>query len=206
MFTLNRRRFSLAAVTTTLAAVVPFAASAKVGGSSTKAGALTAEDRLEIHDLYARYAWALGTGDTESFVACFTSDAVYTEDIFEEADRRVGAAAIRAAIESFRNGHGFPGHQHHAGHIVIEGNNARANAKAFCFVTHCSGEPPYPIRMTGYYTDVVVKQDGRWLFKERLVRDWSGPILKGFPGQSGKKVPRKRPTDVDSPAPSGQKS
>ena len=194
MFSLNRRRFSLAAMTTTLFAG-SLAASTQAADSKHKPGALTADDRLEIQELYARYAWALGTGDVEAFAACFTGDAVLREDIFEKEDRSAGVDGIRAMIESFLKKPGFAGHQHHVGQIVMEGNAARADTKAFCFVTHCRGEPPYPIQMTGYYNDVVVKQDGRWLFKERLIRDWSGPILKAFAGQSGQKVPRKRPPD-----------
>ena len=159
----------------------------------TAPNALTAEDRLQIHELYARYAWALGTGDTESFVACFTPDAVLCEDIFETADRWEGVNNIRSMIEFFRNLPPFPGRQIHVGQILIEGNAERAVSKAFCFVTHCTGEPPYPLCMLGYYTDVVEKQEGRWLFRNRLIRDWSGPVLKAFPGQSGNKVPRKRP-------------
>jgi len=76
------------------------------------------------------------------------------------------------------------------------GSRERAHAKAFCFVTHCVGEPPYPLRMAGYYTDVLVRQDGRWFFKERTIRDWSGPVLASFPDQSGKKVARKRPAEL----------
>lgn len=38
--------------------------------------ALTPEDRLDILDLMARYAWAIDTGDTDAYVACFTPDAV----------------------------------------------------------------------------------------------------------------------------------
>ena len=34
------------------------------------------EDRVAIQDLIANYCWALDTGDVESFVACFTPDAV----------------------------------------------------------------------------------------------------------------------------------
>ena len=43
---------------------------------------LTVEDRLAIQDLLARYAWALDTGDVDSFVACFTPDAVVIEEVF----------------------------------------------------------------------------------------------------------------------------
>jgi len=130
----------------------------------------------------------------------FYKRPVYTEDIFE---KRIagGCCAIRAAIESFERAR-ISGHQHHAGHIVMKGI-CRANAKAFCFVT-LAALAAVPIRMTGITPIGFYKR--RWLFKERLAAIGQVRCLKGFPGQSGKKVPRKRPTDVDSPAPSGQKS
>ena len=34
----------------------------------------TTEDRLAIYELYARYSWALDTGDTDGYVALFTAD------------------------------------------------------------------------------------------------------------------------------------
>jgi len=40
-------------------------------------------DRLEIQDLYARYSWALDTGDTDGYVALFTADAEATEETRE---------------------------------------------------------------------------------------------------------------------------
>ncbi len=41
------------------------------------------QDRLEIYELYARYSWALDTGDTEGYVALFTPDAEATEETRE---------------------------------------------------------------------------------------------------------------------------
>jgi hypothetical protein len=160
------------------------------------AASISAEDRLAIHELLARYAWAFGTGDVEAFVACFASDAILAEDVFEVEDRWTGAADIRAMAEFFFSRPGFPGRQHHVSHIVIEGADHRYRVRAFCFVTYCHGEPPYGIRFAGYYDDVVVRVDGRWLFQERRIRDWSGPILGNFPGQTGQKVARQRPDEL----------
>jgi SnoaL-like domain len=35
------------------------------------------EDRLEIMELFAYYAWGLNTGDAEEVLACFAGDAVF---------------------------------------------------------------------------------------------------------------------------------
>jgi hypothetical protein len=67
--------------------------------------------------------------------------------------------------------------------------------KSFVFVTECKGEPPYLLRFTGWYDDVVVKEaDGRWRFESRAIRLWDGAVLKNFPGR-GQWVPRQRPAE-----------
>ena len=40
----------------------------------------SAEDRTLIYEMYARYSWALDTGDTDGYVALFTDDAEATEE------------------------------------------------------------------------------------------------------------------------------
>jgi len=157
---------------------------------------LTTEDRLAIQDLLARYAWALDTGDVDSFVACFTPDAVVIEEVFEEPDRWVGHEGIRRLAEHFRAVPDFPGRQHHVGQTIIEGTAPIWTARSFAFVTECRGEPPYVVRFTGYYEDKLVKVDGEWLLKERIIRLWDGPVLRRFPGHSGVRTPRKRPPQL----------
>jgi hypothetical protein len=51
------------------------------------------------------------------------------------------------------------------------------------------------LRFTGYYDDRLVKIDGQWLFQERTIRLWDGPVLARFPGR-GTRVARKRPPEL----------
>lgn len=160
------------------------------------AAPLTIEDRIAINDLLARYAWALDTGDVDTFVACFTPTAVVIEEVFEEPDRWEGAHGIRALAEHFRSVPNFPGRQHHVSQVLVEGDSARSSSRSFVFVTECRGEPPYVIRFAGYYEDQIVKSSGHWLFQQRIIRLWDGEVLARFPGNTGKRVPRKRPSEL----------
>jgi len=156
---------------------------------------LTVEDRIAIQDLLARYAWSLDTGDMDRLVACFTADARIVEEVFEEPDVWKGHDGIRRISQHYASAPNFPGRQHHTSQLLVEGNAGEARAKSFVFVTECHGEPPYLLRFAGYYEDIIVKQDGAWLFKERIIRLWDGPVLSRFPGR-GNWVPRKRPPEL----------
>jgi hypothetical protein len=102
---------------------------------------------------------------------------------------------VRALAQHYKSAPGFPGRQHHVSQSVVDGDDQRATVKSFAFVTECRGEPPYTLRFTGYYNDRIVKLDGEWLFKERVIRLWDGPVLARFPGL-GARVPRKRPAEL----------
>ncbi|MGB6450345.1 MAG: nuclear transport factor 2 family protein [Steroidobacteraceae bacterium] len=157
---------------------------------------LTVRDRLAVHDLLARYAWALDTGDVDGFIACFTPDAVVIEEVFEEPDRWEGHDSIRRLAEHYRSVPDFPGRQHHVSQVLMEGNSRRCAMRSFTFVTECRGEPPYVVRFAGYYEDRAVKVRGSWLFKERIIRLWDGPALARFPGRDGTRTPRRRPPQL----------
>jgi uncharacterized protein (TIGR02246 family) len=154
---------------------------------------VSAADKIEIHELLARYAWSFDTADVEGFVSCFAPDAVMCEDVFEDVDRWVGHDQIRSMAQHFFSMPGFGGRQHHVSQILIDGSSDRCRVRAFIIVVEPREGEPCAVPFAGHYDDVVVKIDGRWLFQERLVRHWSGPVLCNFAGQDGVKVPRKRP-------------
>lgn len=157
---------------------------------------LTIEDRVEISELCARYAWTLDTGDVDGFADCFTADAVMMEQVFDDPDEWIGRDAIRRCAEHYKNVPNFPGRQHHIGQLILDGNTESCSARSYAFVTECQGNPPYLLRFAGYYEDKLVKQNGRWYFQERLVRLWEGPALKSFPGQTGIRPKRPRPPEL----------
>ena len=158
---------------------------------------IAVEDRFALQDLLAAYSWALDTGDVEKLLACFTEDAQMVEEVFEEPDIWKGHKGIRELARHYFNAPGFTGRQHHVTqtqfHPRADGSIA---LNSFALVTECHGEPPYVLRFSGWYEDVVVKcADGSWRFKSRTVRLWDGAVLKNFPGH-GHWVPRKRPPSL----------
>ncbi len=165
------------------------------GAVAQHPGKLSVEDRIAIQDLIARYAWALDTGDIDSFVACFAPDAVVVEEVFEDPDRWEGHDGLRRLAQHYSSAPGFPGRQHHVSQSLVEGDGERCSVKSFTFVTECRGEPPYVLRFAGYYDDQLIKTGGDWVFKERVIRLWDGPVLARFPGH-GARIARKRPPEL----------
>jgi hypothetical protein len=146
--------------------------------------ALTVADRLDIYDLFARYGWALDSGDADGVVAAFTPDGVVEvmETTFEARFPN-----IREWItDFFATNEGFRGRQHYINQIVIDGDGQAARVKAFWMVVKAETVTSKTrfIHNNGYYNNTLIKVDGRWLFKEVQIRSWNdqdlpwrGPVI-----------------------------
>ena len=155
--------------------------------------AITSGDRLDIHELTARYAWSLDTGDEDAFVACFCRHGELVWDVFETQGRWRGAQALRRFIAYFRNRPESAGRQHHVSNLVVTASDSGARARSYVAVAVRRAEGPHAINVMGYYEDELQREDGHWRFARRYIRDWSGPVLAGFAGQDGARSARPLP-------------
>ena len=156
-------------------------------------GPLTADDQLAIRDTIARYAWALDTGDVDGFVACFCRDGLLVWDTFEESECWHGAQALRHFAEFFRSLPSSAGRQHHVSNTLIEPCEEGARSRSYVAVALRRGDGPHLLNVMGYYEDLFHLEDGRWRLAKRVIRDWSGPILRGIAGQTGERIARPKP-------------
>ncbi|MGZ3171962.1 MAG: nuclear transport factor 2 family protein [Croceibacterium sp.] len=154
---------------------------------------LPAEDELAIRQVIARYAWALDTGDVRGFVGCFCRDGVLVWDAFEAPERWEGAATLRHFAEFFRSLPSSAGRQHHVSNTVITACEHGARSRSYVAVALRQGDGPHLLNVMGYYEDLFRREDGHWRLAERIIRDWSGPILKDIAGQTGERVARPKP-------------
>ena len=129
---------------------------------------LTAEDRLDILDLLARYAWAIDSGDVDAYVECFTADAM----LKMRSVTSTGHEAIRTYVTGVVTRPEFPGRQHHHGEVRIEGDGERCRVRSYSTITQRFEDSEPKIMFLGFYEDVVVKVEGRWLFAERSWGEW----------------------------------
>ena len=144
-----------------------------------------AQDRTEIYELYARYSWALDTGDTEGYVALFTEDATATEETRSgELEVRQGRDEIRKLVLKFHERADFPGHQHQMAQFVFEADpDGRPDhwvVRSYAWAT--INRPPQPphLHWCGHIRDVVAKVDGRWMIRSKAIMGWAGEVLARF--------------------------
>jgi hypothetical protein len=164
------------------------------------AESLSSEDRLALRDVIARCAWALDTGDVDGFVACFCRDGVMLWDVFETPDRWEGHAALRHFAEFFRAQPTSAGRQHHVSNTVITRTEQGALARSYVAVALRQGAGPHLLTVMGYYEDSFRREEGEWRLSERVIRDWSGPILANFAGQTGEREARAKPVQLEGAA------
>jgi len=155
--------------------------------------AFDSSDRLEIHELTARYAWSLDTGDEDAFVACFCRDGELVWDVFESTGRWRGAQALRRFIGYFRQRPESAGRQHHVSNLVVTPTATGALARSYVAVALRRTEGPHALHVMGYYEDELLREDGRWRLARRCIRDWNGPVLARFAGQDGARSARPLP-------------
>jgi uncharacterized protein (TIGR02246 family) len=133
---------------------------------------LTADDRLDIMDLIARYAYTLDSGDLDGYVNNFAPDGVLFEDHHgREAIREyVGMLMQQGRAGPLPNGD--VAYRHFVGSPVIDGADDRAIVHSYLLWVNMGSDPP--VSAAAEYTDEVVKLDGRWYFARRSLRRLAG--------------------------------
>lgn len=138
------------------------------------ASKLTADDRAEIVELFAQYAWAADTCDVESYVSLFTPDGVF-DGMMGYFEGREGLTKL---VEGMKVGPRSRGLQHWVSNSVFEGDGERCTVRSMCFAPR-RVENEHSIVFVAYYVDTCVKLDGAWRFERRRWRPWAGDVVRG---------------------------
>ena len=122
------------------------------------------EDKLAIEELIARYNYSIDGGDYETWVDCWSDDAV----LDGVGQYRVGIEAIRAFANSYEQNHRSktPGLRHFTVNIVSDINGDEATSRSYLQLTR-TGTKGVQIIFTGRYEDVLIKRNGEWRFRGR---------------------------------------
>lgn len=123
------------------------------------------EDRLEISELTARYSYYVDTFKTDKIVSLWTDDAVFDESRVGTGLHK-GIAAIRTFFEVIETRVTHQAHLTSAQFIEeIDGKTAKGIVFASVEAVTAAGN----MRAVIYYADDYVKQNGRWLFRLRVI-------------------------------------
>lgn len=152
-----------------LAALAPSAAHA----ASTKRKAIPADDRLDMMELMARYAWAYDTSMADALAATFTPDGVL--EVFGKplVTGRAGFAAFLAMAADMRKDNGW---QHLSDHHVFkdyDGDRCTIYSYYLMPESDAAGGNVH-LRAMGYYVSHCVRTPEGWLFARREVVRWNG--------------------------------
>jgi ketosteroid isomerase-like protein len=155
-----------------------------------------ADDRAEIENLSNRYMVAVDAGDIETVMSTWADDGVL-EWIYGVEH---GKAAIRKAMSGFGGarkveipeGATSRPRTHHQiiNHVIdVDGNTAKTTAYWFA-MTNNTPQKDVQLLYFGHYEDLLVKVNGKWLFKSRKVFNESQNNRALFYPGLGEKDPR----------------
>jgi 3-phenylpropionate/cinnamic acid dioxygenase small subunit len=132
-----------------------------------KAMALTGtfEDREQIRELYARYAFTIDYGPYEDWLKCFTPDGLFDSPKF---GRHVGYDGLKRFTEIYKESIGSEQVRHMITNVIFRVDGDRATGGCYLTYYHCkSGRAT--LEAVGRYDDQLRKVGGEWLFQSRRV-------------------------------------
>ncbi len=147
-----------------------FAAAAVTGFAQSKK--LTADDYMEIQQLYARYNTAIDSGDGEGWAATFTPDGQF--QTFKGHDALVGF------IKSWRETMNGGTRRHWNNNLVLTPTADGVAATVYLFLMDVSAKPPAMLSPSKY-EDLLVKTADGWRFKRRMVKGDTAPAPAAKP-------------------------
>jgi len=143
---------------------------------------LSAEDRLEILELLARYCWAIDCDDGPAWAATFVPDGVFHSLLLDKSFS--GYDELVGMIETLRQRRA-EGHDrnliHVPANVVLElrdDGKVRLVAQLLGPRKGANDQADFAI---GWYDDVVVRTPEGWRFEVRRHKHWPDPDLAGSP-------------------------
>ncbi|GAB1268054.1 hypothetical protein NBRC116493_13070 [Aurantivibrio infirmus] len=129
--------------------------------SPAYAAGLTAEDYMEIEQLYAQYNIAIDSGDAEGYAATFTPDGVF--------NNFTGHDALVGFIERWVGSMNGLTRKHWNSNLRITGDGKTASGSVYLMLLDISTKPT-SIMTTATYADSLVKTADGWRFSKRTTK------------------------------------
>ncbi len=147
-------------------ALVIFGVAAWVHAQGRSSKAPSAQDYVEIQQLYARYNHAIDSGDAEAWAGTFTPDGTFNKSSGHDAL----VAFVHNWVEKMNGG----SRRHWNTNLLITPTPEGATGAVYLFLLDISAKPP-AIAGAARYDDVLVKTAQGWRFKSRATKGESAP-------------------------------
>lgn len=167
-----------------------------LAASTTFAG--YADDRAEIENVSNKYMVAVDAGDIETVMSTWADDGV----LEWVGGVENGKAAIRKAMSNFggsryepvaKDATSRPRTRHQIINHVIDVKGDTATSTAYWFaMTNRTPQGDVQLLYMGHYADVLVKKNGKWVFKTRKVYNETRDNRKLWYPELGEIDPRTR--------------
>jgi len=133
------------------------------------------EDRLDLQDLIARYAWALDTGDVDGYVGCFFEDGWIQHD---PPGLCKGREAIRKLTEFlwYEHPNNYLGRQHRMSQVLMTAETGGVRIRAFwSILQHDVFTDQNFVFGLGLWNALAARDaDEEWRLKSLHVEIWRG--------------------------------
>lgn len=135
---------------------------------------LTADDYIEIQQLYARYNNAIDSGDAEAYAATFVPDGTF--NTFTGHDALVGF------IHNWHDKMGGANRRHWNTNLTIMPAPDGASGSVYLLLVDVGARPP-AIQAAAKYEDQLVKTSEGWRFKKRVTHNEGPPRTAAAAGK-----------------------
>jgi ketosteroid isomerase-like protein len=125
---------------------------------------LSPQDRAEIHDLYARYAYAFDRADAHAWAELFVPDGRFAPP---GVDPVVGTDSLRAFVAERSSL--TPGLRHTLSNVLVDGDGDEAAGSAYFVCYRIGDDGLLRMQNMGRYDDTFTRQAGSWRFATRNV-------------------------------------
>ena len=136
---------------------------------------VSVEDRFDLQDLIARYAWALDVGDVEGYLDCFFEDGWIEH---HPPGLCKGRDEIRKLTEFlwYEHPNDYLGRQHRMSQVLMTPEAEGVRIRAFwSILQHDVNTQQNSIFGLGLWNAVAAKDaDGEWRLKSLIVDIWRG--------------------------------
>jgi uncharacterized protein (TIGR02246 family) len=124
-------------------------------------------EKAAIAELIARYNYAIDHNDYQGWANTFAPDGVFQGVI----GRFAAHTELEKFVASVKNLTATsPNLRHYVTNILPEINGNEARCTSFLLMTSTTKAGVTTIALAGEYEDRLVKINGQWLFRERIVR------------------------------------